>query len=70
MAATKAEMLEAVNNAINTRLNGGLAQSYSIDGRNVQYITLKELMDLRSKLQNEINSGKDTRNYVSFRRPL
>ncbi len=58
VAATNAEMLVKVNEAITNRLNGGAVQSYSIKGRNIQYITLAELYDLRSKLQTEISNAQ------------
>jgi len=67
--ATKQEMLTAVNDAIQARLTGGAVASYSIGGRNLQYISLKELMDLRDKLKREVSSESKTRNYASFKRP-
>jgi len=62
-------MLTAVNDAINARLSGGAVASYSIGGRNLQYISLKELMDLCAQLQQEIADELGTRNYASFVRP-
>ena len=67
--ATKQEMLTAVNDAISARLSGGAVSSYSIGGRNLQYISLKELMDLRGVLQRELSDEKGTRNYASFVKP-
>jgi len=37
---SKQEMLENVENAINARITGGAVQSYSIGGRNLQYVPL------------------------------
>ena len=70
MAATNQEMLDAVNDAIQAHVTGGAIQSYSIDGRNLARTPLPDLMKLRSQLQAEVASGKGTRNYVSFRKPL
>jgi len=67
--ATKQELLDKVNSAIDTRLSGGAVASYSIGGRNLQYVSLRELMDLRDKLQREVASEKGSRNFASFRRP-
>jgi len=65
-----ASMLNAVNQAISARLNGGAVNSYSIGGRELQYISLKELLDLRSQLQKEIGATKTgTRTYAQFKRP-
>ncbi len=69
MAATKQEMLDAVNDAIYARLNGGAVDSYSIGGRNLQYISLKDLMDMRAGLQAEVSSEQGTRNYAGFKDP-
>ena len=67
--ASKQEMLTAVNDAIQVRLTGGAVASYGIGGRNLQYISLRELTDLRDKLQREISDTKGSRNYASFVRP-
>jgi len=69
-AATDSEMLVKINEAITTRLNGGAVQSYSINGRNLQYVTLQELWQLRRDLEVAI-SGKagGARNYASFVNP-
>ena len=70
MSATKQEMLDAVNDAIQARLTGGAVHSYSIGGRNLQYITIKELMDLRANLQAGLAGEQGTRNYAGFKRPI
>jgi hypothetical protein len=69
MAPTKQEMLDNVETAINTRMTGGTVQSYSIGGRNLQYISLSELLKLRDQLRREIAAGKDTTTYAKFENP-
>ncbi len=68
--ATKQEMLENVENAINARMTGGAVQSYSIGGRNLQYITLSELMKLRDQLKQEVASGASRTSYARFDNPV
>ena len=68
-APTKQEMLENVETAINARISGGAVQSYSIGGRNLQYIPLQDLYKLRDQLRREIASSGGTTTYVSFGRP-
>jgi hypothetical protein len=68
--ATTQEMLDAVNNAINVRLTGGAVQSYTISGRNIQYIPLSELKELKKELQAQLASEKGgARTFVSFKNP-
>jgi len=69
VAPTKQEMLENVEIAINARMTGGAVQSYSINGRNLQYITLSELLKLRDQLRREIAGSNDTTTYASFKEP-
>lgn len=68
--ATKQEMLENVENAINARMTGGAVQFYSIGGRNLQYITLSELMKLRDQLKQEVASGTSRTSYARFDNPV
>ncbi|HOW42302.1 MAG TPA: hypothetical protein PLF03_01415 [Candidatus Omnitrophota bacterium] len=71
-APTKQEMLDNVEAAINARMTGGAVQSYSIGGRNLQYITLTELIKLRDSLRQEIvagGSGSRT-SYARFDNPV
>jgi hypothetical protein len=68
-APTKQEMLDNVEIAINARMTGGTVQSYSIGGRNLQYISLAELIKLRGQLRKEIASGKETTTYAKFDDP-
>jgi len=67
---TTQEMLDAVNAAINARLTGGAVASYSINGRNIQYIPLSELRDLKKELQAQVSAEKGgVRTFVSFKNP-
>jgi len=65
------EMLANVRTAINNLLTGGAVQSYSINGRNLQRYSLKELRELEQQLQArkaaETNAG--SRTFASFSRP-
>ena len=69
MAPTKQEMLDNVENAINARMTGGAVQSYSIGGRNLQYINISELIKLRDQLRKEIAGSSDTTTYAKFDNP-
>ena len=69
-APTKQEMLENVETAINVRMTGGAVQSYSIGGRNLQYITLAELIKLRDMLRQEIAAGSSRTSYAKFENPV
>ena len=67
---TTSELIELIDKAIATRLRGGAVQSYSIGGRNLQYMTLSELRNLRVDLGKQIaaqNGGG--RNYAKFVNP-
>lgn len=67
---TKQEMLDNVEIAINARMTGGAVQSYSIGGRNLQYISLNELIKLRDQLRRELaGSGGGTTTYAGFKDP-
>jgi len=68
-APTKQEMLENVEIAINARMTGGAVQSYTIGGRNIQYIGIEELRKLRDQLRREIAGSGGTTTYASFGRP-
>lgn len=51
-------LLAAVEQAIAARLNGGAVKSYTMpNGRNVQYMDLAELFELRRKLTAEVNAA-------------
>ncbi|MDD5566235.1 MAG: hypothetical protein PHG31_05040 [Candidatus Omnitrophica bacterium] len=66
-AATDAEMLVKINEAITAFLDGGAVQSYGIGNRNLQRCTLKELRELKDYYEQKINiaAGKG-RNYAKF----
>lgn len=68
--ATKQEMLDNVEAAINARMTGGAVQSYSIGGRSLQYISLSELIKLRDQLRKEIAGTRTTTTYVAFENPV
>ncbi len=69
-APTKQEMLENLETAINARMLGGAVQSYSINGRNIQYMNLTELRQLRKDLMAEISAQSgNSRNYATFTKP-
>lgn len=69
-APTKQEMLDNVENAINARMIGGAVQSYSIGGRNLQYISLNELIQLRDRLRQEVVVGNPRTTYAEFTKPI
>lgn len=69
-APTKQEILDNVENAVNARMTGGAVQSYSIGGRNLQYISLSELLKLRDQLHREIACSKQTTTYAGFKDPV
>ncbi|MDO8675543.1 MAG: hypothetical protein Q7K71_05440 [Candidatus Omnitrophota bacterium] len=67
---TASELIDLIDKAIATRLRGGAVLSYSIGGRNLQYLTLSELRNLRADLGKQIaaqNGGG--RNYAKFVNP-
>jgi hypothetical protein len=67
---TTTELIELIDKAIATRLRGGAVQSYSIGGRNLQYMTLSELRNLRADLGKQIAAEKGGgRNYAKFVSP-
>ena len=68
-APTRQEMLDNVETAINARITGGALHSYSIGGRNLQYITLDELRNLRDQLRREIAGSGENTTYASFGSP-
>jgi len=68
--ATAQTLLTAVNTAIETRLNGGAVQSYTIGNRNVAFMSLRDLQELRRTLQQEVSllAGKN-KTFVQFVQP-
>lgn len=64
-------LLAIVTQAMYARSNNGAVASYSIDGRNIQYMELSELDALRKSLAAQTQSGKTTgRTYAKFERPI
>lgn len=49
--------LTAVETAIEARLAGGAVDSYQIGNRNLKYVSLKELYDIRDRLKREISAA-------------
>lgn len=68
-APTKQEMLDNVENAINTLMAGGAVQAYSIGGKNLERMKLNELMAWRKQLKAEIAASGGATTYVSFGNP-
>ena len=61
------DMLDQVNAAISTRLRGGTVASYSINGRNIQYLPMQELLALKRDLVKQLAAEKGgARNYAKF----
>ena len=67
--ATKEEMLTNVESAIDAKMKGGAVESYSINGRNIKYMNLSELIKWRNQLKAEISSENGSRNYGGFSNP-
>ena len=56
MAADPAALLTKVEAAIDARLDGGAVDFYSIDGRNLKYVSLTDLFAMRRKLAREVET--------------
>lgn len=72
MATDAQTLLDNVNDAINAILTGGAVQSYSVNGRNLSRMSLKDLRELRRELQSEANNSATAgsmRNKARFVRP-
>lgn len=66
---TAQEMLTELNKAIQRRLTGGAVLSYSIGGRNLQYMNLTEMYNIRDRLKREVNAASGpARNYYQQKR--
>lgn len=59
--------LTNVETAISARLSGGAVERYSIDGRSLQYMAMKDLLALRREIQRELNASTTIRTKVSIR---
>lgn len=68
-AQTSEALFQKVNAAISALLNSGAIHSYMIGGRNIVYMTLADLTNLRDKLKREVNATKDTRSFAQFGNP-
>ena len=68
-APSKQEMLDNVENAINTFISNGAVQSYSIGGRNIQRAQLPELVKWRDQLRREIAASGGKTTYATFGSP-
>lgn len=69
MAHSKAQQLEAVENAIFAIMDGGAVQDYSIGGRSLSRMSLKDLTAWRDQLKAEIASENGSTYHVTFKRP-
>lgn len=67
MTATAEEIIDAIDDAILAKLEGGAVRSYEIQGRSLTHMSLKELRDLRREYAaiNNAQQGGRT-NYASF----
>lgn len=69
--ATKAEMLAKVETAIETILDGGAVQDYTINGKSIRRYSLDELIRLRDKYSTEIAMESAKRStVVKFNDPI
>lgn len=66
MAWTQTD-LDNVEAAIRARLTGGAVSRYSIEGRSLEYIPLKELYELRNRILREINASTTARTKAGLR---
>jgi hypothetical protein len=69
MAQDLQASLDAVNAAIDAMVGGGAVSEYSINGRSIRKMSLKDLMDYRDRLQSEIASSRNVRTYAEFDDP-
>ena len=68
--ATTQERLDAVNDAIHNIMLGGAIQSYSINGKTINKVTLDQLEKYRDKLMGELSQeGSSKTHYAAFQRP-
>ena len=56
MSVSAATLLSTVEDVLLKRLNGDAYEGYSAHGKQFQGMSLKELYDLRTKLQQEVNA--------------
>ena len=67
MAWTSSD-LTAVETAIRARISGGAVESYSVQGRQLRYMSLEDLRKLRTEMKRELNADfADRVTKASFR---
>ena len=71
MSVSAQTMLDNVETAINNILTGGAVHSYTIDGRSLQRMSLKELRDMRDQLKLEVARAETggTTSLAEFKEP-
>ncbi len=68
MAATAQQIIDALNDAILAKIQGNVVQSYSVNGKDIKYMSLDQMRKFRMELQTEISAstGGGSINYVDF----
>lgn len=69
MAATASQILDALNDAILAKIQGNVVQSYSVNGRDIRYMSLDQMRAFRRELMAEYGRSQGARNYVQFEDP-
>ncbi len=70
ITTTTSQLLDQVTTVISARLNGGAVASYSINGRNLQYMPMQDLLALKRDLEKQLAAEKGgSRNYAKFVKP-
>ena len=67
MAATPQELLDAVNDAILAILTGGAVKSYGVGNRNLSRMSIKDLYNMRAKLEAQVSAATGSTNYAEFK---
>lgn len=57
MPLSPSALFDQVEAAIQTRLNGGAVEDYTIRGRHLKYTSLTDLFTLRDQLRRETEAG-------------
>jgi len=68
MAATTQQIIDALNDAILAKIQGNVVQSYTVNGKDIKYMSLKDLREFRKELMAEIAqaNGEGNVNYADF----
>jgi len=68
MAATTQQIIDALNDAILAKIQGNVVQSYTVNGKDIKYMSLKDLREFRKELMAEIAQakGEGNVNYADF----